>query len=184
MIPGLLSCGQKEKDESKKSYNVLFISIDDLNDWVGCMNGHPNAKTPNIDRLADQGVLFTNAHCQAPLCGPSSASVMTGLKPSTSGIYGQIDGNDIGKDNPITEDLTLLPVYFSKNGYYAMGIGKIFHHHAPDGVFDESGGRVPGFGPKPEERFVWPGLDGKDFNNDYGGTSTDWGAYPEADSLV
>ena len=49
---------------------------------------------------------------------------------------------------------------------------------------DESGGRVPGFGPKPEERFVWPGLDGKDFNNDYGNTSSDWGAYPEADSLV
>ena len=184
LIPGLLSCGQKEKDESKNSFNVLFIAIDDLNDWVGCMNSHLNARTPNIDRLSDQGVLFTNAHCQAPLCGPSRASLMTGLRPSTTGIYGQIDDNDIRKDNPVTEDLTLLPEYFSQNGYHTMGIGKLFHHHAPDGVFDESGGRVPGFGPKPEERFVWPGLDGKDFNNDYGGTSTDWGAYPEADSLM
>ena len=54
--------------------NLLLLSIDDLNDWVGCMGGHAQAKTPNIDRLAQRGVLFTNAHCQAPLCGPSRAS--------------------------------------------------------------------------------------------------------------
>ena len=71
LIPGLLSCGQKEKDESKNSYNVLFISIDDLNDWVGCMNGHPNAKTPNIDRLADQGGAFH----QRPLPGSALRSI-------------------------------------------------------------------------------------------------------------
>ncbi|MGD9127604.1 MAG: sulfatase-like hydrolase/transferase, partial [Planctomycetia bacterium] len=63
--------------------NVLFIAVDDLNNWVGCMDGHPNAETPNIDRLADRGVLFTNAHCQAPLCGPSRASLFSGLLPST-----------------------------------------------------------------------------------------------------
>ena len=51
--------------------DVLFIAIDDLNDWVGCLDGHPQALTPNIDRLAGEGVLFTNAHCQAPICGPS-----------------------------------------------------------------------------------------------------------------
>src|SRR5690348_1731043 len=68
--------------------NVLFIAIDDLNDWVGCLAGHPQAKTPNIDRLASRGTLFTNAHCQAPLCNPSRSSLMTGLRPSTTGIYG------------------------------------------------------------------------------------------------
>ncbi|NQU51628.1 MAG: sulfatase-like hydrolase/transferase, partial [Bacteroidetes bacterium] len=49
--------------------NVLMICVDDLNDWLGCMNGHPNAITPNMDKLASKGVLFTNAHCQAPICG-------------------------------------------------------------------------------------------------------------------
>ena len=70
--------------------NVLFIAIDDLNDWIGCLDGHPNALTPNMDRLASRGVLFSNAHCQAPICGPSRASLFTGLLPSTSGIYAQI----------------------------------------------------------------------------------------------
>ncbi len=59
--------------------NVLFIAIDDLNDWVGCLDGHPQVKTPNIDALAQRGTLFTNAHCQAPICNPSRTSVMTGL---------------------------------------------------------------------------------------------------------
>jgi iduronate 2-sulfatase len=172
------SCNQ---NNSEPPPNVLMISIDDLNDWIGCLDGHPNAKTPNIDRLAAKGVLFTNAHCQAPNCGPSRASVMTGLRPSTSGIYGQIDDNKIRKDNPVTEDIVFLPEYFKENGYYTMGIGKIFHHHAPDGVFDESGGRHGGFGPYPPERFVWSGKSKKE---GYGGTITDWGAFPENDSLM
>ena len=67
--------------------NVLLIAIDDLNDWIGCMGGHPQAKTPNIDRLAARGVLFNNAHCQSPVCNPSRASMMTSLYPETSGIY-------------------------------------------------------------------------------------------------
>jgi iduronate 2-sulfatase len=172
----------KPSPKSKPGHpNVLMISIDDLNDWLGCMDGHPNAKTPNIDRLAAEGVLFNNAHCQAPICGPSRASLMTGLRPSTTGIYGQISDNKISQNNPATEEIVFLPEYFKNNGYHTMGIGKIFHHHAPDGVFEESGGRTPGFGPVPPERFVWSGQPGKE---GYSGTSTDWGAYPEADSLM
>src|SRR5437773_1843575 len=68
--------------------NVLFIAIGDLNDWEGCLAGHPLVKTPNIDRLAKRGTLFTSAHCQAPLCNPSRASLLTGLRPSSTGIYG------------------------------------------------------------------------------------------------
>src|SRR4051812_26537867 len=67
--------------------NVLFIAVDDLNDWVGPLGGHPQARTPNFDRLAARGVTFTNAHCQAPMCNPSRTSVMTGLRPSTTGVY-------------------------------------------------------------------------------------------------
>ena len=183
----LFSCGLKNNSGEQQSTgqhpNVLFISVDDLNDWLGCMNGHPNTKTPNIDKLAAQGILFSNAHCQAPLCGPSRASLMTGLRPSTTGIYGMIDDNKIKADNETTEDIILLPEYFKNHGYHTMGIGKLFHHHAPDGLFDESGGRNPGFGPKPEERFVWDGYGTSD-RDKYGRTSTDWGAYPEADSLM
>jgi len=63
--------------------NVLFIAVDDLNDWVGCLGGHPQAKTPNIDRLAAKGVLFERACCAAPLCNPSRTAIMTGLRPGT-----------------------------------------------------------------------------------------------------
>jgi len=160
--------------------NVLFIAVDDLNDWLGVMNGHPDANTPNMDRLAASGVLFQNAHCQAPLCGPSRASIMTGLRPSTTGIYGMIDDNKIRLDNPATTDIIFLPEYFKQQGYHTMGIGKLFHRHAPEGLFDESGGRAKGFGPLPEERFVWDGFGGEN----YGRTSTDWGAFPANDSLM
>lgn len=182
----LLSCNHKKPGEQSvnPTYpNVLFIAVDDLNNWLGCMNGHPNTKTPNLDKLASQGVLFTNAHCQAPLCGPSRASLMTGLRPSSTGIYGMIDDNLIKLDNPSTQDIIFLPDYFKQNGYYTMGIGKLFHEHAPDSLFDESGGRVKGFGPAPKERFVWDGWGTADHEN-YGRTSTDWGAFPEADSLM
>ncbi|WP_217651612.1 sulfatase [Mariniphaga anaerophila] len=164
-----------------KRLNVLMICIDDLNDWVGCMNGHPNAKTPNIDKLAAAGALFTNAHCQAPLCGPSRASVMTGLRPSSTGIYGMIDDDKIKQDNPVTADVVFLPEYFKNNGYHTMGIGKIFHGHAPANILDESGGRIPGFGPSPQNKFVWNGRINK---AGYGNTSTDWGAFPESDTLM
>jgi arylsulfatase A-like enzyme len=183
----LVSCGNRNNTSrtgmKPDRPNVLFIAIDDLNDWLGCMNGHPNTKTPNIDKLASQGVLFTNAHCQAPLCGPSRASLMTGLRPSTTGIYGMIDDNKIRSDNETGRDIIFLPEYYRNYGYHTMGIGKLFHRHAPDGLFDESGGRSPGFGPLPAERFVWDGYGTSDRER-YGRTSTDWGAYPEADSLM
>lgn len=174
---------QADSQETQRFPNVLFIAVDDLNDWLGCMEGHPNAITPHMDKLASQGVLFTNAHCQAPLCGPSRASLMTGLRPSSTGIYGMISDNKIKTDNEVTKDVIFLPEYFKNQGYHTMGIGKLFHSHAPDNLFDESGGRSKGFGPLPEERFVWDGYGTSDRNN-YGRTSTDWGAYPSADSLM
>jgi len=172
-----------DKLEEKGPPNVLFIAVDDLNNMLGVLDDYSHTKTPNIDRLASKGVMFSDAHCQAPLCGPSRASLMTGLRPSTTGIYGMIDDNKIRSENPATKDIVMLPEYFKQNGYHTMGIGKLFHSHAPDGVFDESGGRVKGFGPLPKERFVWDGFGTSDREN-YGRTSTDWGAFPEADSLM
>lgn len=180
----LLACAEKkEKSIPKKTEhpNVLFLAVDDLNTMIGGLDGP--AKTPNIDRLISNGVVFSDAHCQAPLCGPSRASLMTGLRPSTTGIYGMVHDNNIRSGNPATKDMVMLPEYFKQNGYHTMGIGKLFHNHAPDGVFDESGGRVKGFGPYPPERFVWDGFGTSD-RKKYGRTSTDWGAFPEADSLM
>jgi len=104
--------------------NVLFIAIDDLNDWVGCLGGHPQAKTPNIDRLAARGTLFRNAHCQAPLCNPSRSSLLTGLRPSTTGIHGLVPG--IRAVAALKEHIT-LPQYFAAQGYFTSTCGKIFH---------------------------------------------------------
>ncbi|TKD63391.1 sulfatase [Flavobacterium sp. ASW18X] len=170
--------------EEPSKPNILFISVDDLNNMIGPIDNFSNIKTPNFDRLAKMGVTFTNAHVQAPLCGPSRASIMTGLRPSNTGIYGMIDDNEIRRlGNPATKDITFLPEYFGNNGYHTMGIGKLFHNHAPDSMFHESGGRVPGFGPVPEKRFVWDGF-GKGIKGVHGRTSTDWGAFPENDTLM
>ncbi|MGB5943973.1 MAG: sulfatase [Leeuwenhoekiella sp.] len=178
------SNGKKVTKEKSAPPNILFISVDDLNNWIGPIDNFSSPKTPNLDRLAKMGVTFTNAHCQAPLCGPSRTSVMTGLRPSTTGIYGMISDNKIRRDNnPVTKDITFLPEYFKENGYHTMGIGKLFHDHAPKGLFDESGGRVNGFGPLPEKRFVWDGY-GKGKKGIHGRTSTDWGAFPKSDTLM
>ncbi|MGB0257784.1 MAG: sulfatase-like hydrolase/transferase, partial [Coraliomargarita sp.] len=101
--------------------NVLLIAIDDLNDWIGCMGGHPQAQTPNMDRLAARGVLFNNAHCQSPVCNPSRASMMTSLYPSTSGLYFLKPDFD---QSPVAKKNTLLPTRFQDEGYYVTGAGK------------------------------------------------------------
>ena len=166
-----LACNRSGEKKNSQKPNVLFIAVDDLNDWIGCMGGHPNTKTPNIDKLASRGTLFMNAHCQAPICGPSRASLMTGLRPSTTGIYGQINDEKIRASNAETQRCTYLPEYLRQQGYKTMAIGKLFHHHVPKGTVDISGGRVSGFGPKPDRRFHW----------DREKTSTDWGPFPEND---
>ena len=107
-----------------KPPNVLFIAIDDQNNWIGHLGGHPMAKTPNLDRLASQGTTFLNAHCQAPLCNPSRASLLTGLRPSTTGVYGLAPSfRTIPK---LSKRLT-IPQYFAAHGYETYGDGKIFH---------------------------------------------------------
>ena len=109
--------------------NVLFIAVDDLNDWTGTLGGHPAAMTPNLDRLASEGISFTNAHANCPACQPSRNSLMSGLMPATSGWYSNTFGK--GMKRPvydfIQEISTPLPAYFREQGYKTMGAGKLYH---------------------------------------------------------
>ena len=102
--------------------NVLFISLDDMNDWIGCYAGHPDAQTPNIDRLAARGIRFTNAHCVSPICGPSRAAVLTGMRPETTGVY-----HNRGNYRDFVPDAVTFPEYFRSHGYRAIAAGKIDH---------------------------------------------------------
>ena len=116
--------------------NILFIAIDDLNDWVGCMKGHPQVKTPHMDRLAKRGVLFSNAHVQATYCGPSRMSVMSGRLASNTGAYGFDPTYD---RQPALKGLPSLPAWFQQHGYYTVGGGKIYHQGIQQGN-DGAGG--------------------------------------------
>ncbi|MBL8173546.1 MAG: sulfatase [Bryobacterales bacterium] len=109
--------------QPKQKPNVLFLSVDDMNDWVGCLGGYPGVKTPNIDRLAKRGALFTNAHCASPLCNPSRTALLTGMRPDTTGVY-----NNDQWWRPAHPDYVTLPMYLRKHGYHAAGAGKVFHH--------------------------------------------------------
>lgn len=123
IVPALLAAGFAAcGTEAQERPNVLFLSVDDMNDWVGAL-GYESAKTPNIDRLADRGVLFTNAHAPSPKCNPSRTAILTGLRPSTTGIY---SNSEWWKAN--FPDTVTMPRYFKDNGYYAAGGGKVFHH--------------------------------------------------------
>ena len=131
MLPVLVNAQQKP--------NVLFISIDDLNDWIGVMGGHPQVKTPNLDRLAASGTLFTNAHCQSPLCNPSRTSVMTGLRPSTSGIYSL---RPSFRTLPKFKNYVSMPKAFQANDYKTSTCGKIYHGDAGKHEFEINVGRL------------------------------------------
>ena len=150
--------------------NVLLIAIDDLNDWVGCLGGHPDGHSPNIDRLARRGTLFTNAHCQAPICNPSRTSIMYGLRPSTTGVY-------MNAPRPWTvpalKDRVTLPRHFAANGYRTYTTGKIYHGSGlPDGDFDVVGPR-PGQRLKRDARLIAPTKGGASGLWDFGGQSYD-----------
>lgn len=108
---------------SAEKPNILFIALDDLNDWVGCMGGHPQAITPNLDRLAKSGVLFRNAYCAAPSCNPSRTAIMSGRPPHQSGLY-----QNVQKLRDVMPEEELMPRYFSNHGYRSAGSGKILHY--------------------------------------------------------
>ena len=103
--------------------NILFIAIDDMNDWTTVFNRDNPIRTPNLERLAKRGVFFSKAFCSTPACNPSRTAIMTGLHATTSGVYGNRD-----PWRKMLPDAVTLPQYFERHGYATRGAGKIFHH--------------------------------------------------------
>jgi arylsulfatase A-like enzyme len=133
------------------------------------MGGHPQAKTPNIDRVAKMGTLFNNAHCQSPVCNPSRASMMTGRYPHTSGVY--FLSPDL-KEAPVLKNLKTMPEVFADHGYKTMAAGKIYHTR--DHRFFQNYKPTGGFGPRPKKKISQP----------HGHPLWDWGIFPDDDNVM
>ncbi len=155
--------------------NVVFIAIDDQNDWVGHLGGHPLAHTPNMDALAKKGTTFTNAHCQSPLCNPSRTSLMLSLRPTTTGIYGLAPWF---RTLDTWKDRVSLAQHFKATGYRTLSAGKIYH----GGIGDPEArarefdiwGPAGGIGAKPEQKLIPPTPMGNH-------PLMDWGVFPHRD---
>ncbi|MGS2760877.1 sulfatase [Sinomicrobium sp. M5D2P9] len=142
---------------SQEKYNVLFIAIDDLNDYVSLLEDHPGIKTPNLDKFAKESVTFTRAYTAAPVCNPSRAAVLTGLSPVVTGLY---DNPDHFQNSEEAMAATLIPEHFKENGYITMWSGKLFHtgrkqyfsrpgKQRMEKMWDDSQGHDGGYGPMP-----------------------------------
>ncbi|MEJ8568618.1 sulfatase [Elongatibacter sediminis] len=152
--------------------NILLISVDDLNNWVGYAGGNASSRTPNIDSLAERGVAFTQTFSQFPLCGPSRASLFSGLLPGTLGLLHQPKPDSVVVEAAQRHGTLLLHSYFQRHGYKTMAVGKLLHRHVPDGSVDLSGGRGN-----------WNRLPGDErIHFDSDNTMTDWGVYPLPES--
>src|SRR5687768_993805 len=166
----LLHCPDVSSAEPARP-NVLLIAVDDLNDWVGPLGGHPAVKTPHLDRLAKRGTTFLNAHCQSPLCNPSRTSFMLSLRPSTTGVYA-LEPSHYAL--PELKRRVSLFEHFKQNGYGVYSVGKLWH-----------------FGISPEQRqreLTELGTAGKLVRPEQPFTVTpsrhplvDWGPFPERD---
>lgn len=171
----LLSGPTGLSSEERRPPNVLFIAIDDLNDWVGFMGGHRHARTPHMDALAASGTTFLNAHCNAPLCNPSRTSLMLGRRPSSTGIYGLVPRF---RQVPEWTDAVTLPQHFKSHGYRTLSAGKIYH----DGMGDaeqrarefDVWGPAGGIGVRPPEKLIPPTPMGNH-------PLMDWGTFPHRD---
>jgi len=132
VFTGLIMCSCTHNSTEKKAPNILFIIVDDLRPELGCF-GNSLIKTPNIDKLAEKSMIFTNAFCHIGISAPARASMMTGLRPDSTRVWHLED--KFRKNLP---DVLTIPQYLHQFGYYTVGIGKIFHNHMPDSVsFDE-----------------------------------------------
>ncbi|MFB9057367.1 sulfatase [Mariniflexile ostreae] len=157
---------------AQKKPNILFISVDDLNDFPAYANRYEGAITPNLDKLANQGTVFNKAYSQYAVCGPSRASVMSGFYPHR--LSGSLNDDEVVQESTKTLGSELMHTWFRKNGYKTLAVGKILHGHLPDGTLDDSGGRG----------LFSSGLGKLQRNWHQNGTMTDWAKGPETDEQM
>ncbi len=171
----VLSAAESTPTVAAQKPNVLFLAIDDQNDWIGHIGGHPMAKTPHMDALAERGTSFLNAHCQAPLCNPSRTSLMLSLRPTTTGIYGLAPWF---RTLPAWSERVALPQHFKAHGYRTLSTGKIYHGNAGKGKPTQTEfdvwGSAGGIGVKPDKKLIGTTPMG---NNPL----MDWGVFPHND---
>ncbi len=148
--------------------NVLMIAVDDMNDWNRLLDPKGPIHTPNLERLAARGMLFTRAYCASAACNPSRVSALTGLRPSTSGVY----GNKTDWRGALPERKTIMQ-RFMDAGYHVAGAGKIFHHHWEGAFHDDAS--FDDFQHMRPQNMPPKKLNGAP---EYGSPNTDWGAWP------
>ena len=123
LLAGLIGCSKQQPDRP----NVLFIAVDDLNDWIEPLGGHPQVRTPNLNRLASSAVTFARNYTASPGCNPSRTALLTGRHTYSTGMY-----SNYQHWREVLPDAETLPAYFGRHGYYVAGAGKIFHNDQPD----------------------------------------------------
>lgn len=151
--------------------NVLFIVVDDMNDWITLLDREGPIRTPNLTRMAKRGVVFTRAYCASPACNPSRVAVLTGKRPSTTGVY----GNRSNWRGAMPEATTLMQCFMA-HGYRVEGAGKIFHHHQGGAFHDgRSFHQFLMMPDPPDAPMPTAKLNGLGW---YGSPNTDWGPWP------
>lgn len=135
VVTGIVTTTATVRSEDKPHPDIVFIIVDDLNDWLGCLGGHPDAKSPKIDALAESGMLFTQAYCNSPQCRPSRTSLLHGVYPFKTGTYFNAKAPDESRITTPT-----IQQFFMDSGYRVASGGKVFHGH-PGKVGDSLFGR-------------------------------------------
>lgn len=170
----LILCASRaaQADESKRPVieppDVIMVVVDDLNDWLQIFDDAAPIRTPNLRRLANRGTFFRRAYCVSPACNPSRVATLTGMRPATSGVY----GNASDWRQALPHRPTIMQ-RFQQGGYHVAGAGKIFHHHL-DGAFHDEASFAEFFPMRPQ---VYP-PEKLNAAPEYGSRNTDWGAWP------
>lgn len=161
-----LIAGSGHADVSR--HDVLFIVVDDMNDWISVLDPEVPIRTPNLERLAKRGMLFTHAYCASPACNPSRVATLTGMRPSTTGVY----GNKSDWRGAVPDRKTIMQQFMTA-GYDVRGAGKIFHHHL-DGAFHDDDSY------RDFKHMCLQEYPPNKLNDapDYGSRNTDWGQWP------
>lgn len=145
---------EKNRKAATARPNVLFIAIDDLNDYISLLKDYPGIKTPNLDKFAKTALTFTRTYCAAPVCNPSRAALLSGMAPYRTGVY---DNDNKIQDSPAILQGEFLPEHFKANGYITLTRGKIFHTEPDkarlDSMWNEDRGKG-NYGPNTTEHNI------------------------------